>query len=111
MRIFCAGSDCGDPLGEIVPTMTALSGPRLVWRIEPGWTWRDGALAFDDFTCRQERQLLHETTGRDRMVVGAALARECDLPLRVRCPKCHRVRWVTPDLVLRANAALVRSRP
>lgn len=101
MRILCAGADCGELLGEIGPTATALQGPRLVWRIRPGWTWRDGALTFDDHTFRSERQLLHETTGRQRLAVGLALGRECELPLRVRCPKCHRVRWVTPDLVFR----------
>jgi hypothetical protein len=109
VRVHCAGSDCAELLGEIGSSLTALQGPRLVWRIQPGWAWTDGCLTFNDFTLRQERHLLHETTGRERMIVGAALARECDLPLRVRCPACHRVRWVTPDLVLRANAALSRS--
>lgn len=101
MNVFCAGSDCGDLLGAIGPSSISDKAGRPVWRIQPGWSWVDGALTFNDFTYRSERQLLHEMTGRQRMVVGAALARECDLPLRVRCPKCHRTRWVTPDLVFR----------
>ncbi len=101
MNVFCAGSDCGHLLGEIGPSLVNLQGPRLVWRIQPGWGWHDGALTFNDFNLQQERRLLHETTGRQRLAVGLALARECDLPLRVRCPQCHRVRFVTPELLIR----------
>lgn len=101
VTVLCAGSDCRQELGVVAPSATALQGPKLVWRIRPGWGWRDGALDYSDADCRMERQLLHETTGRQRMSVGLALSRECDLPVRVRCPRCHRVRIVTPEMLLR----------
>lgn len=98
--ILCAGADCGQPLGVVGLSATSLQGPKLVWRIQPGWGWRDGALDFNDHTLRMERQLLHETTGRQRRIEGMGMGRECDLPVRVRCPRCHRVRIVTPEMVL-----------
>ena len=92
---------CEETLGVIRRTAVGLKDYRWIWVIQPGWTWRDGALVRADDTFRQERQLLHETLGRSRPIEGMGLGRECDLPVRVQCPKCHRVRIVTPELVLR----------
>lgn len=100
ITVLCAGSDCRQELGTVGISATALQGPKPVWRIQPGWGWHDGALDFRDDTLRSERRLLHEMVGRERLVVGMALGRECDLPIRVRCPRCHRVRIVTPEMIL-----------
>jgi len=73
--------------------------PKPVWRIEPGWSWNQGILERRDFTLRQERKLIHETFGRIESRVS--VAREANLPIVVRCTKCHGLRLVQPDVVLR----------
>lgn len=98
---------CSERLGVIGPS--ARSGnPRPVWKIEPGWTWSDthlgrGVLERRDQTFAAERRLYHEITG-GRVPEGIAVSRECDLPIVVRCPRCHKVRWVAPDAVLVAGS-------
>jgi hypothetical protein len=99
ITVFC---QCGGRLGQVGPSI--LSGnPRPVWRIEPGWSWSDthlgrGTLECRDETFTSERRLYHELTG-GRRPEGMAMLRECDLPICIRCPKCHRTRWVSPDVV------------
>jgi len=73
--------------------------PKPVWRIEQGWTWKQGILERSDFTLRNERKLIHETFGHIESRVN--VAREVNLPVVVRCPKCHGLRLVQPDVVLR----------
>jgi hypothetical protein len=98
VRVHCGR--CEEFLGEIGPSQLGTKGRQPVWRIRPGWTFQQGILVQDDHTYRAERQMLHEM-GRQRMVEGLALSREVDLPICVRCPKCHSRRWVTADLVFR----------
>lgn len=81
---------CEETLGMIRRTEIGLKDYRWAWAIQPGWNWRDGALDRADETFRHERQLLHETLGRQRPIERVNIGREVDLPVRVRCPKCHR---------------------
>lgn len=76
-----------------------------VWRIRPGWMFRKGILEFVDEGLRSERMLAHATLGLDRSVQGLGFKREADLPICVRCPHCHRLRWVVPDLYYRRIAS------
>lgn len=100
ITVFC---QCGERLGRVGPSI--LSGnPRPVWKIEPGWGWSDthlgrGTLERRDETFYAERRLYHELVN-GRRPEGLALLRECDLPICVRCPRCHRMKWMAPDIVL-----------
>lgn len=105
--IYCR--ECEFLLGSVGPSAVGMKGHRMVWHIRPGWRWHplDRVLTYDDETHRMERQLAHELQlpGTAR---GAATAREVDLTgagLRVRCPKCHKVRLFNADNVLRSIAA------
>lgn len=100
MKVYC---QCEQLLGEVGPSQVGMKDGRLVWRIRPGWSWRDGALVYQDETFRMERMLAHEVR-MESGLSGTALARECDLPLRVQCPKCHLMRWITQDLAFRPAA-------
>lgn len=108
--VLCATTHCGKPLGEV--GISILSGhPKPVWRIQPGWTWRKGILERVDETLRQERAVAYEATGAERLIPGMGIAREADLPLCVRCPHCHRPRWVSGDLQVRSNQDVTLVRP
>jgi hypothetical protein len=96
-RVHCA--ECEQYLGQLAPSAVGMKGHALVWHIEPGWTWRLGVLVREDYTYQAERRFLHEMTGRERAAEGIKAGRECDLPLRVRCPKCRTTRWITRDLI------------
>lgn len=103
--ISCSNGQCGERLGVIA--LSLLSGnPRPVWRIEPGWRFSDtshlhlGTLERTDYTFAAERQLYQQITNRQRPTQGLGVAREVNLPVCVRCPKCRRVRWVAPDAAL-----------
>jgi hypothetical protein len=102
ITVFC---QCEYRLGQVGPSIRS-GNTRPVWKIEPGWTWSDthlgrGTLERRDETYRAERRLYHEITN-DLRPEGLAMLRECDLPICVKCPKCHRLRWVAPDVALRA---------
>jgi len=73
--------------------------PHPVWRIQPGWVWRQGTLERVDQDLAQQSRLIHATWGRTDGRVN--VAREANLPIVVRCPKCHGLRLVMPDVVLR----------
>lgn len=115
--VLCATTHCGQPLGEV--GLSIVSGnPKAVWKIRPGWTWRKGILERVDESSRQERSLAYEMTGREyapsggRVVpIGMGLLREADLPICVRCPHCHRPRWVSADLEIRSNQDVSLVRP
>jgi len=105
VKILCA--HCGDFLGT-VGASAAQMNPHPVWRIEPGWDWQmvssergvpKGVLARIDQDFRQHGRLIHATWGRTDSRVG--VSREAPLPIVVRCPKCHSLRLVQPDAVLR----------
>ncbi len=98
MRIFCGGTQCGELLGE-VGASAAQMNPSPVWRIQPGWVWRQGILEMSDQNLSQQARLIHATWGRTDSRVG--VAREANLPIVVRCPKCHGLRLVQPDVILR----------
>lgn len=101
MRIFCGGAQCGHLLGEIGASVVGRN-PNPVWRIQPGWRWRTGILERNDESLEQERRLAHETFGVQRISDGrVAIGREVNLPVVVRCPNCHRLRYVQPDTLLR----------
>lgn len=76
--------------------------PNPVWRIQPGWVWVQGILQKQDTTFRNERMLAHELFG-GRRPEGASMRREVNLPVVVRCPNCHGLRFVQPDIVLRPS--------
>jgi hypothetical protein len=107
--VLCATTHCGKPLGEV--DLSVLAGrPRPVWRIRPGWSWHKGILEYRDETYRSERGLAYEMTGHEfapaggRLTpAGLELVREADLPLCVRCPHCHRPRWISVDLHTRSD--------
>lgn len=101
MIVLCVDATCRAPIGEVGRSMLEAKRGQVVWHIQPGWAFRQGTLQQDDFTYRMERQLLHEATGNQRLIEGLGLSRECDLPIRVRCPKCRRVQLVTRDVVFR----------
>jgi len=115
--VRCSTTHCGHLLGE-VGISEVLSKPRPVWRIQPGWTWRNGILERIDETARQERSLAYEVTGREFIPAGGRftpaglnLTREAELPIAVRCPQCHRPRWVDADLTPRSNRDVALVRP
>lgn len=99
MRVFCGRAQCGELLGEVGASNSGMN-PNPVWRIQPGWHWRAGILERTDYTLRSERKLIHETFGRQEPRV--APAREANLPIVVRCPKCQSFRLVQPDVVFRS---------
>lgn len=103
MQIICGSTHCGYALGMVDISIRG-SNPHPVWYIQPGWYWKQGILEFGDNSMRAERQLLHEF-GRDRLSEGVKLAREANLPICVRCPKCHRPRWIPPDVFSRRLGA------
>jgi hypothetical protein len=115
--VLCATTHCGKPLGEVDVSM--LTGrPRPVWKIRPGWTWVKGILERVDETYRQERSLVHEMIGQEVIPIGTRFSprgmdifREADLPLCVRCPHCHRPRWVSAGLEIRPNSDVALVRP
>lgn len=94
--------------------------PQPVWYIRPGWRWvfppgargqplHTAILERVDDTQRSERQLLHAVYGSGAAIQsalaqnpGVGVAREASLPIVVRCPKCHRLRYVPPDVLSRA---------
>jgi hypothetical protein len=98
IAIACSDDRCAQALGVIGPSIRS-GNPRPVWRIRPGWMFTNGILEHIDERLSSERRLYHEVTG-GRRPVGVAMIRECDLPLCVRCPRCHRMRWVAPDAAL-----------
>lgn len=100
--ISCANGQCGQQLGTVGPSVRS-GNPRPVWKIRPGWVFPSsgpsrGVLEYVDETYKSERRMYHEVTGGLRPE-GMGMFRECDLPLCVRCPRCHRMRWVAPDVV------------
>lgn len=119
MRILCGGAQCGEYLGDVGPSHVQLN-PHLVWRIQPGWRWtfppgtrgeplQCGILERIDDTHRSERRLLHEVYGNGQAIQSAlakspqvGVAREANLPVVVRCPKCHRLRYVPADVATQA---------
>jgi hypothetical protein len=93
-------------LGWVGPSAVGMRGHRLVWHVPRGWRWHplDRILTRDDYTYRMEAMLAHELKVTDR-TEGARLSREVDLDgagLRVRCPKCRKVRIFNADNALRA---------
>jgi len=114
VRILCGGAQCGEYLGDVGPSVVGMRGGVLVWRIAPGWRWvfptrgeplRSGILERVDEERRAERQLMHEVFGgrpdvRSALAKGSGVgvAREANLPIVVRCPKCHRLRYVPADV-------------
>lgn len=107
MRIFCGRAQCGELLGTVGASILG-SNPNPVWRIQPGWDWEmagsergvpKGVLSRIDQDFLQQARLVHATWGRTESRVG--VAREAPLPIVVRCPKCHSLRLVQPDVVLR----------
>ena len=119
MRILCGGAQCGEYLGDIGPSAAQMN-PHPVWRIRPGWRWvfppgvrgqplASAILERVDDAQRSERQLRHEVYGAGAAIQSAltksaavGVAREANLPVVIRCPKCHRLRYVPPDAVARA---------
>lgn len=107
VEVFCSTAQCGELLGRAGPSLLEKKRGIPVWHIQPGWTFinkpfgseRSGILERVDQDFRSERQLLHETLGRQRPIEGMGLARECDLPVNVRCPKCRRVQFVVANQV------------
>lgn len=104
VTVFCSSGQCGERLGVVA--MSGLqSRMRPVWKIEPGWWFSDrrhlhlGVLEQTDHTLRSERELYQHLTNRQRGTQGVGLSREVDLPIVVRCPKCHAKRTVPPDVV------------
>lgn len=116
MRILCGGAQCGEYLGDVGPSGVQMN-PRPVWRIRPGWRWvfppgargqplASAILERADEAGRSERQLIHEVYGVTAAVqsaltkaAGVGVAREANLPIVVRCPKCRRLRYVPADVV------------
>lgn len=84
--------------------------PNPVWRIRPGWRWRfpsgvreglgNGILEFSDQSLEGERRLHHEAFGGRFSDDRLGVVREVNLPVVVRCPKCHRLRYVRPEVVV-----------
>lgn len=109
VKVFCCGTQCGELLGEAGPSLLERKRGVPVWHIQPGWTFaekpfgaeRNGILERVDYDLRNERKLLQGTIGRQRPVEGLGYARECDLPVNVRCPKCHRVQMVVANQIRR----------
>lgn len=116
MKIVCGGTQCGEYLGDVGPS-GALLNPRPVWRIRPGWRWvfppgvrgqplASAILERADDTQRSERQLVHEIYGVQRIAdERVGVAREANLPIVVRCPRCRRLRYVPADVVARPSLA------
>ena len=119
MRILCGGAQCGEYLGDVGPSVVGMkTGP--VWYIRPGWCWvfppgtrgqplGRAILERRDDTGRAERELIHARYGltvpagaRLQLDQRVSVGREVDLPVVVRCPRCHRLRYVTPEAVLRS---------
>ena len=98
ITIRCSDDRCAQALGVVGPSIRS-GNPKPVWRIRPGWSFKAGILEHVDETFYSERRLYHELTGGARPQ-GLAMLRECDLPLCVRCPRCHRMRWVAPTAAL-----------
>jgi hypothetical protein len=113
VRILCGGAQCGEYLGDVGPSVVQRN-PNPVWYIRQGWKWvfppgtrgeplGRGILERADDTGRAERRLIHEVysvQSIDDHRVG--VQRETNLPVVVRCPKCHRLRYVPADVVTRA---------
>jgi hypothetical protein len=113
MEVHCGSTLCGQLLGEVT-TSTLGQGDQPVWKIAPGWFWnRDHVLEFGDTSFRSERSLLEKTVGRQRLVEGVGISREVrlDAAICVKCPKCHRTRWIPPDLYLRARSGISARQP
>ena len=112
MKILCGGAQCGHYLGDVGPSVVGMkSAP--VWRIDPGWQWRfplgvrgqplGSAILEFVGEPRPELQLAHEAFGVHRIGDSrVSIAREVNLPIVVRCPKCHRLRYVPLDVLSRA---------
>ncbi len=101
MRIFCGVTQCGEYLGE-VGASAAQMNPSPVWRIQPGWRFgAQGILERNDIEYRQERRLMQETFGRPDESQRVSIGREVNLPIVVRCPKCHNNRLVLPEVAFR----------
>jgi hypothetical protein len=102
--VYCTDKMCGERLG--VGGTSVVQGRRKpIWRIEPGWWFVRGILERSDSMLSSEARLRHETmepTLDPRL--GARLVRhvrEVDLPITVRCPKCHRAQLVVATQVTR----------
>ena len=118
IRILCGGAQCGEYLGDVGPSAVQMK-PGPVWFIKPGWRWVFPAgvrgqplgraiLERRDEEHRAERELIHGVYGVQRISdERVGVAREVALPVVVRCPQCHRLRYVTPDAALRP--ALIRA--
>lgn len=113
MLVYCGTTHCGQFLGEVTSSTLGQSN-HAVWKIQPGWFWnRQRILEFGDNNFRNERELLQKTVGRQRLVEGVGIGREVrlDAAICVKCPKCHRTRWVPPDLGLRVSAGASARQP
>lgn len=98
--IHCSTAQCEIHLGTIAMSVVERTA-RGVWRIQPGWIFRNGILERSDYDFRSERQLSHAFSGRERAPEGTQVVREVNLPIWVRCPQCHRLRIVTEDALFR----------
>lgn len=100
-EVYCSGTHCGGLLGRAGPSGLEKKRGQPVWHIEPGWLWVHGILQRTDYEFHSERRLRHETLGQERRIDGVGHRRECDLPVNVRCPKCHRVQMVVASQIKR----------
>lgn len=104
MRIFCGRAQCGAFLGTVGISVVGMNA-KPVWRIEPGWMFRQGILERVDYSLRSERKIIHETFTRTENEGDqrgrVSIAREANLPIVVRCPQCHSHRMVLPDVAFR----------
>lgn len=107
--VRCLGTQCGELLGHAGPSGLEGRRGRQVWHIEPGWLFvgkpfgaeRAGILERLDHEFRSERRLLYEVLGRERPIQGVAQGREAELPIHIRCPKCHCVQLVVARQIAR----------
>ena len=114
MKILCGGTQCGLYLGDVGPSAISMK-PGPVWYIQPGWDWAFplgtrgqplgcAILERRDASRQAERRLAHEiyaVPDGTRLDERISVAREANLPIVVRCPGCHRLRFIPPEVVTR----------